>query len=108
VAKWSRLSARWVRSFFAGLHDTDRVLILCRCSQADAVLNSGLLLMAVMGLLSPAMLHYTNTEVNFSKSALGLSRFSSCVMLVAYASFIYFELSNNRRCDEATVVSMLT
>ncbi|KAK3155976.1 hypothetical protein QOZ80_2AG0101230 [Eleusine coracana subsp. coracana] len=31
-------------------------------SKADAVLNSGLLLMAVMGLLSPAMLHYTNTE----------------------------------------------
>ncbi|TVU33489.1 hypothetical protein EJB05_25312 [Eragrostis curvula] len=47
-------------------------------SKADAVLNSGLLLMAVMGLLSPAMLHYTNTEVDLGKSALGLSRFSSC------------------------------
>ncbi|XP_062218169.1 putative vacuolar cation/proton exchanger 4 [Phragmites australis] len=70
-------------------------------SKADAVLNSGLLLMAVMGLLSPAMLHYTHTEVNVGKSELALSRFSSCIMLVAYASFIYFELSNSRRGDEA-------
>ncbi|KAL6629810.1 hypothetical protein ACP70R_029575 [Stipagrostis hirtigluma subsp. patula] len=70
-------------------------------SKADAVLNSGLLLMAVMGLLSPAMLHYTHTEVNFGKSELALSRFSSCIMLLAYASFIYFELSNSRQRDDA-------
>ncbi|KAG2648411.1 hypothetical protein PVAP13_1NG028900 [Panicum virgatum] len=68
----------------------------------DAVLNSGLLLMAVMGLVSPAMLYYTHTEVNLGQSALALSRFSSCIMLVAYAAFIYFELSNSRRRDEAS------
>ncbi|KAJ1277841.1 hypothetical protein BS78_04G034200 [Paspalum vaginatum] len=66
----------------------------------DAVLNSGLLLMAVMGLVSPAMLYYTHTEVNLGQSELALSRFSSCIMLVAYAAFIYFELSNSRRRDE--------
>ncbi|CAL4971504.1 unnamed protein product [Urochloa decumbens] len=68
----------------------------------DAVLNSGLLLMAVMGLVSPAMLYYTHTEVNLGQSALALSRFSSCIMLVAYAAFVYFELSNSRRRDEAS------
>ncbi|KAL6888644.1 hypothetical protein ACP4OV_009670 [Aristida adscensionis] len=52
-------------------------------SKEDAVLNSGLLLMAVMGLLSPAMLYYTRSEVNFGKSELALSRFSSCIMLLA-------------------------
>ncbi|XP_066320891.1 putative vacuolar cation/proton exchanger 4 [Miscanthus floridulus] len=68
----------------------------------DAVLNSGLLLMAVMGLVSPAMLYYTHTEVNLGKSALALSRFSSCIMLFAYAAFIFFELSNSRRRDESS------
>ncbi|KAK8461774.1 hypothetical protein SEVIR_1G090800v4 [Setaria viridis] len=57
--------------------------------------------MAVMGLVSPAMLYYTHTEVNLGQSALALSRFSSCIMLVAYAAFVYFELSNSRRRDEA-------
>jgi len=71
------------------------------------VLNSGLLLMAVMGLVSPAMLYYTHTEVNLGQSALALSRFSSCIMLVAYAAFIYFELSNSRRRDEASEASMM-
>nr|ACG45836.1 vacuolar cation/proton exchanger 2 [Zea mays] len=68
----------------------------------DAVLNSGLLLMAVMGLVSPAMLYYTHTEANLGESALALSRFSSCVMLFAYAAFVFFELSNSRRRDEST------
>ncbi|XP_072148249.1 putative vacuolar cation/proton exchanger 4 [Setaria viridis] len=72
----------------------------------DAVLNSGLLLMAVMGLVSPAMLYYTHTEVNLGQSALALSRFSSCIMLVAYAAFVYFELSNSRRRDEACEASI--
>ncbi|BAS76897.1 Os02g0138900, partial [Oryza sativa Japonica Group] len=69
----------------------------------DAVVNSGLLLMAVMGLLIPAALHYTHSEAQFGKSELALSRFSSCIMLVAYASYLYFQLSNNRRRNEANV-----
>lgn len=48
--------------------------------------------MAVMGILFPAVLHYTHTEVHFGKSELALSRFSSCVMLVAYASYLFFQL----------------
>ncbi|EEE56268.1 hypothetical protein OsJ_05313 [Oryza sativa Japonica Group] len=72
-------------------------------SKADAVVNSGLLLMAVMGLLIPAALHYTHSEAQFGKSELALSRFSSCIMLVAYASYLYFQLSNNRRRNEANV-----
>ena len=64
--------------------------------QATATVNSGLLLMAVMGLLFPAVLHYTRTEVYFGKSELALSRFSSCVMLVAYAAYLFFQLKSQR------------
>lgn len=62
--------------------------------QATAIVNSGLLLMAVMGLLFPAVLHFTHTEVHFGKSQLALSRFSSCIMLIAYASYLFFQLKS--------------
>uniref|UniRef100_A0A2N9J9Y0 Vacuolar cation/proton exchanger n=1 Tax=Fagus sylvatica TaxID=28930 RepID=A0A2N9J9Y0_FAGSY len=65
-------------------------------NKAAAVVNSGLLLMAVMGLLFPAVLHYTHTELYFGKSELALSRFSSCIMLVAYAAYIFFQLKSQR------------
>ncbi|GMI63854.1 cation exchanger 2 [Hibiscus trionum] len=63
-------------------------------SKATAVVNSGLLLMAVMGLLFPAVLHYTHTERQVGKSELSLSRFSSCVMLLAYAAYLVFQLKS--------------
>ncbi|XP_048139577.1 vacuolar cation/proton exchanger 3-like isoform X2 [Rhodamnia argentea] len=63
-------------------------------NEAAALVNSGLLLMAVMGIMFPAVLHFTRTEVHFGKSELALSRFSSCVMLVAYASYIFFQLKH--------------
>ncbi|KAK8626335.1 hypothetical protein V6N13_133986 [Hibiscus sabdariffa] len=63
-------------------------------SKATAVVNSGLLLMAVMGLLFPAVLHYTHTERKVGKSELSLSRFSSCVMLLAYAAYLVFQLKS--------------
>uniref|UniRef100_A0A7N0ZYZ7 Vacuolar cation/proton exchanger n=1 Tax=Kalanchoe fedtschenkoi TaxID=63787 RepID=A0A7N0ZYZ7_KALFE len=63
-------------------------------NKATAVVSSGLLLMAVMGLLFPAVLHFTHTEVHFGKSELALSRFSSCVMLIAYASYLFFQLKS--------------
>ncbi|KAK7289660.1 hypothetical protein RIF29_03470 [Crotalaria pallida] len=65
-------------------------------NKAAATVNSGLLLMAVMGLLFPAVLHYTHSEVHFGKSELVLSRFSSCVMLVAYAAYLFFQLKSQR------------
>ncbi|KAJ7960997.1 Vacuolar cation/proton exchanger [Quillaja saponaria] len=65
-------------------------------NKATAVVNSGLLLMAVMGLLFPAVLHYTHTEVHFGKSELALSRFSSCIMLVAYAAYLFFQLKSQK------------
>ncbi|CAL9091578.1 unnamed protein product, partial [Musa textilis] len=64
--------------------------------KAAAVVNSGLLLMAVMGLLFPAVLHSTHSEVHYGKSELALSRFSSCIMLVAYASYLVFQLKDHR------------
>jgi len=62
--------------------------------QGNAVVNSGLLLMAVMGLLFPAVLHYTHSEVHAGSSELALSRFSSCIMLVAYAAYLFFQLKS--------------
>ncbi|XP_037449277.1 putative vacuolar cation/proton exchanger 4 [Triticum dicoccoides] len=70
-------------------------------SKSEAVVSSGLLLMAVLGLLPPTVLHYTHSEVHSGKSGLALSRFSSCVMLVAYACYIYFELTTSRRREES-------
>ncbi|CAN1248232.1 Vacuolar cation/proton exchanger 5 [Linum perenne] len=64
--------------------------------KASAIVNSGLLLMAVMGLLFPAVLHYTHTEVHYGKSELALSRFSSCIMLIAYAAYLFFQLNTKR------------
>lgn len=64
--------------------------------QATAIVNSGLLLMAVMGLVFPAVLHYTHTEVHYGKSELALSRFSSCVMLVVYAAYLFFQLRGQK------------
>lgn len=71
--------------------------------QATASVNSGLLLMAVMGLLFPAVLHYTHTEVHFGKSELALSRFSSCVMLLAYGAYLYFQLKGQNNMYEPIV-----
>lgn len=65
-------------------------------NKAAAVVNSGLLLMAVMGLLFPAVLHFTHTERHFGRSELALSRFSSCIMLVAYAFYLVFQLKSHR------------
>ena len=67
--------------------------------QATAVVNSGLLLMAVMGLLFPAVLHYTHSEFYFGKSELALSRFSSCIMLVTYAAYLFFQLKSQSNVD---------
>ncbi|XP_042520874.1 vacuolar cation/proton exchanger 2 isoform X2 [Macadamia integrifolia] len=75
-------------------------IIFCKKEQvfnkAAAALNSGLLLMAVMGLMFPAVLHYTHTEIQSGESELALSRFSSCVMLVAYAAYLVFQLKSHK------------
>ncbi|RRT82134.1 hypothetical protein B296_00020662 [Ensete ventricosum] len=63
-------------------------------NKAAAVVNSGLLLMAVMGLMFPAVLHFTHSELHYGRSELALSRFSSCIMLVAYAGYLFFQLKS--------------
>ena len=62
--------------------------------QRNAVVSSGMLLMAVMGLLFPTFLHYTHSEVHAGSSELALSRFISCIMLVAYAAYLFFQLKS--------------
>lgn len=61
--------------------------------RAAAHLNSSLLLMAVMCVLFPAALHATRTELHLGQSELILSRITSCIMLVAYAGYIYFQVN---------------
>ncbi|KAG6497104.1 hypothetical protein ZIOFF_044992 [Zingiber officinale] len=81
-------------AFFAGgiIHNKKDQIF----DKAAAVVNSGLLLMAVMGLTFPAVLHFTRSEVHYGKSEVALSRFSSGVMLVAYASYLFFQLRSQQ------------
>ncbi|TYJ48933.1 hypothetical protein E1A91_A01G098800v1 [Gossypium mustelinum] len=55
--------------------------------------------MAVMGLLFPASLHSTGTEVHLGVSELALSRVSSCVLLLAYVASIIFQLKNIKHLE---------
>ncbi|XWS11430.1 hypothetical protein CRYUN_Cryun38cG0082500 [Craigia yunnanensis] len=74
---------------------------IVRKEQETAVVNSGLLLMAVMGLLFSAFLHSTNTEVHSGVSELAFSRSSSCIMLPAYVAYIIFQLKNLKDLEES-------
>jgi calcium/proton exchanger cax len=76
--------------------ENEKVLLHGYVMQATAQVSSGLLLMAVMGLLFPATLHATKTEMYSGESELILSRFSSIVMLVAYTAYLYFQLRSHR------------
>ncbi|PON32532.1 Calcium/proton exchanger CAX [Parasponia andersonii] len=79
-------------AFFAGgLVHSKREQVF---NKGAATVGSGLLLMAVMGLLFPAVLHSTRTELHFGRSELALSRFTSCIMLVAYAAYLVFQLKS--------------
>ncbi|CAL5428081.1 unnamed protein product [Camellia sinensis] len=79
--------------FIGGISHSNKQQVF---NKANAEMNSGLLLMAVMGLMFPAVLHVTHTELHYGKSELALSRFSSCVMLVAYAAYLFFQLKSQR------------
>ncbi|KAK7813986.1 vacuolar cation/proton exchanger 5, partial [Quercus suber] len=68
----------------------------------ETAVNSGLLLVAVTGLIFPAVLHYTRTEVHSGESELALSRFCSCIMIVAYEWSQTEESSND---DEGPEIS---
>ncbi|KAJ9537890.1 hypothetical protein OSB04_030623 [Centaurea solstitialis] len=74
----------WMCFFCGGIVHPNKQQVF---NKSNAVTSSGLLLMAVMGLLFLAVLHVTHTEMHFGKSELALSKFSSCIMLVAYASY---------------------
>ncbi|XP_073146275.1 vacuolar cation/proton exchanger 3-like [Henckelia pumila] len=78
--------------FFGGIHHQK----VQKFTKEAALVNSGLLLMAVMGLLFPAVLHFTHTELHQGKSELSLSRFSSCIMLVAYTCYLFFQLKSQK------------
>nr|KAJ0188793.1 hypothetical protein LSAT_V11C900506400 [Lactuca sativa] len=70
--------------------------ILANMLLPNVVMSSGLLLMAVMCLLFPAIFHFTHTELHFGKSELALSRFSSCVMLITYGAYLFLQLTTQK------------
>jgi len=59
-------------------------------------MNSALLLLAVISLSVPAVLHTTHTELHGTQSEIALSRFTSCLLLGVYATFLYFQLVTHR------------
>eukprot|EP00898_Chlorokybus_atmophyticus_P004066 jgi/Chlat1/4660/Chrsp3S09027 len=63
-------------------------------------MNMALLLLATVALLLPATLHTTHTELHESSSELGLSRFSACILLVAYGCYLYFQLMSHSHLYE--------
>ncbi|XP_024368652.1 vacuolar cation/proton exchanger 3 [Physcomitrium patens] len=79
--------------FFGGLKHSQKDQ---KFNKVTAQVSASLLLMAVMGLLFPAVLHATGTELQIGKSELVLSRFSSIIMLVAYIAYLYFQLKSHK------------
>ncbi|KAJ4816086.1 vacuolar cation/proton exchanger [Rhynchospora pubera] len=75
--------------FAGGIRHKNKVQIF---NERDAGLNSGMLMVALMGMLSPTVLHYTNTEIQSGKSELVLSRFTSCLLLLAYAAYLFYQI----------------
>ncbi|QDZ20580.1 calcium/proton exchanger [Chloropicon primus] len=57
--------------------------------------TSGLLLLGVTTMLLPAVLHSTHTELNGDSSDLGLSRFSSMILLLMYMAYLHFQLNTH-------------
>mmetsp|Transcript_25278 Transcript_25278/g.83029 ORF Transcript_25278/g.83029 Transcript_25278/m.83029 type:complete len:378 (-) Transcript_25278:48-1181(-) len=60
------------------------------------MMNAALLLLSVAGMSLPAALHASGTELADYNSELALSRFSSCLLLVIYISFLYFQLHSHK------------
>lgn len=58
--------------------------------------TSGLLLLGVMTMLLPAVLHSTHTELHGDSSDVGLSRFSSVILLLMYLAYLHFQLNTHK------------
>ena len=81
--------------FFGGLkHKTQTY------NQQGVMANSALLLLGTLGLTLPSALHATNTEIHGTQSELSLSRFTSCMLLLMYAAYLYFQLISHRELFE--------
>jgi Ca2+:H+ antiporter len=75
---------------FLVLQQGDVCVIDFMFSMGSLIVNSKFYLVQstwfVMGLMFPAVLHFTHSEVTQGTSEVALSRFSSCIMFVAHAS----------------------
>ncbi|CAN1780402.1 Vacuolar cation/proton exchanger 2 [Linum perenne] len=82
-------------AFFIGgvVHYDQNVQVF---NKEAAAVDCGYLLVSVMGIMISAVLHSTKTEVELGISELSLSRFSSCMMLLAYAAYLFFQLKSHR------------
>ena len=83
-------------AFFAGgVHFKEQTF-----NQAGVMTNSALLCLGVMGLSLPSTLHATQTELAGTVSELSLSRYSSCLLLLMYIVFLYFQLVSHKEYFE--------
>ncbi|KAK3273370.1 hypothetical protein CYMTET_18384, partial [Cymbomonas tetramitiformis] len=69
-------------------------------NKAGVSANTGLLLLAVLGLSLPSALHSTHTELHGTASELMLSRISSVLLLSIYIAYLYFQLISHRELYE--------
>ncbi|XP_022843866.1 vacuolar cation/proton exchanger 2-like isoform X1 [Olea europaea var. sylvestris] len=77
--------------FFGGLVHRQKEQ---RFSKVAAHMTSALSLMAFMGILFPSVLQFTHTQMHTLKSELALSRISSCIILIGYGSFLFFQIKS--------------
>lgn len=77
--------------------------------QKQADVNSLMLLLAFLCHLLPLLLRYSGTSATPSiDSSLQFSRAASIVMLIAYLSYLVFQLWTHRQLFEAEDVGILT
>ncbi|CAN1780401.1 Vacuolar cation/proton exchanger 5 [Linum perenne] len=93
-------------AFFIGgvVHYDQNVQVF---NKEAAAVDCGYLLVSVMGIMISAVLHSTKTEVELGISELSLSRFSSCMMLLAYAAYLFFQLKSHRTFRDMLVSDSL-
>ena len=81
--------------FFGGLKHKGQTY-----NKQGVMANSALLLLGTLGLTLPSALHATNTEIHGTESELKLSRFTSCMLLLMYAAYLYFQLVSHTELFE--------
>jgi Ca2+:H+ antiporter len=83
-------------AFFAGgVHHKEQSF-----NKSGVMTNASLLCLGVMGMSLPSALHATDTEIAGTVSEVSLSRYASCLLLLMYIVFLYFQLVSHKEYFE--------